>query len=89
MKTPAINEFLNELNSLIEENKKLREKVELYFKQLVIIGVNNEGKLKDLYYEDLNEIDFSKITVGIGYETISVCDTKGNLITNYKDLPKK
>ncbi len=84
-----IQEFANQLNELIEDNKKLSERLDLYKRQLLVILINNEGKIKNLDYPDLTNIDLDKITIGIGMDSCSLYTKKeGVLLKSWKQLSK-
>jgi hypothetical protein len=87
-----IKDFAKELNELIEENKKLKETLELYKLQLIVLLINNEGKIKDLDYPNLTNIDLDKIIIGVGMESCSLyprINGEKMLIKSWEDLPLK
>ena len=85
-----LDEALLEIQKTVDEYKNLKRINDFYRKQLLVIAVNNGGKIKDLDYKDLNEIDFNRITIGIGFDSLSVTNTtSGKLLKNWDDVPIK
>jgi|694.fasta_scaffold50822_2 hypothetical protein len=92
-----INEFAQELNQLIEENKKLKQQLEFYKLQLIVILINNGGRIKNLDYPDLMNIDLDKISIFTGMDScaLGICTLYHKLsrekkpIKSWENLPKK
>ena len=90
-----IKEFSEELQKLIKNNEFLQQVNMLYKQQLLVILLNTEGKLqegrlKDLDYDDLSKIDWDNITINIGHTSCSAIkiDTK-EYIKSWQDVPMK
>jgi hypothetical protein len=88
----SIKDFAEELNTLIENNKKKDKQLELYKLQLIVILLNSNGKIKDLDYPDLTNIDLDKIRIGVGMSSCSLylnIEGEKPLITSWEELPIK
>lgn len=84
-----IRELSESLQSIIAENDAMKKEIELYKNQLLIILVNNGGRFKDLDYRDLNDVDWTDITLSIGNTTCSVFNkTTGKIIHNWAYVPE-
>lgn len=82
-----LKEFSEQLQSLIKQNDDLKFELELYKKQLLIILVNNDGLLKNLYYEDISDVDLSQICFMVGYNRCGAT-YKGTHLSDWVLVPR-
>lgn len=85
-----IKNFSKELEAIIQKNERLERANEMYKQQLLVIAINNGGRLKHLDYDDLNKIDMTKISIGVGFTSLSVSNTETNkILKSWDEVPLK
>lgn len=82
-----IEDLINELSSIIEENKSLKRTNEMFRNQLIIVAMN--GYNKNLDFGNLNEFDLDQVKIGIGNTGFHVLDEKNKIINSFEEIPKK
>lgn len=85
-----IEKFSKDLESLIQENKSLKQLNKLYLGQLLVVYMNNGYKRLDGYkYSSLVGIDHDKLSASIGMTGFSIVKIGDySPIKKFEDIPK-
>jgi len=89
MKIHELREWLAEVDNLVLEHKNLTTTCRMQKQQLALIAAHYGGRIDNIHYEDLDDLDWDNITVLIGMDSLRVTTKDGKPIKSYADFPRK